>query len=224
MVNALGHLLPIAVAAAVSSVPITVMIVMLLSPKRRETAIPYLLGWVLGCALVVSIATLAAQTLPEPRLRQKDVVTAVLTMLIGLVLIALGVRAWLHRQVEEKAEGSSMLERIGAVESFGAGRSLGIGLALNVRPKGLMLAAAAGIALHANSLELPAAALMVTVYVVVATSTVTIPILLTLRSPERMEARLTAARELMLRNGNVVSAVVLFMIGVVLIGAGLTFL
>ena len=48
MWQALGALLPIAVAVAFSSVPITVTILILLSPNRNRAALPFLVGWVIG--------------------------------------------------------------------------------------------------------------------------------------------------------------------------------
>ena len=48
MLSAFGTLLPIALAVAVSSVPITLTILILLSPKRNQVAIPFLIGWVVG--------------------------------------------------------------------------------------------------------------------------------------------------------------------------------
>ena len=46
MLSALGQLIPIAVAAALSTVPITVMVLILLSPERNRSAMPFLIGWV----------------------------------------------------------------------------------------------------------------------------------------------------------------------------------
>ena len=60
MLSALGPLLPIAVAVAVSSVPIMATILILLSPKRNRSAIPFLIGWLVGMAAVVVVAALGA--------------------------------------------------------------------------------------------------------------------------------------------------------------------
>ena len=46
MWQAIGQLLPIALAAAVSSIPITATILILVSDRRDEAALPYLLGLV----------------------------------------------------------------------------------------------------------------------------------------------------------------------------------
>ena len=67
MLQAIGHILPIALAVAISSVPIMATIVILLSPERSQTAMPLLIGWVLGIAVVVSVCTLGAQLMPTPR-------------------------------------------------------------------------------------------------------------------------------------------------------------
>ena len=78
MWQAVGALLPIAVALAVSSVPIIVMIMILLSPRRNASALPFLLGWVIGIALVVFLSTLGANALPEARRRVQDTLAAVI--------------------------------------------------------------------------------------------------------------------------------------------------
>ena len=65
MWQALGALLPIAVAVAVSSVPITVTILLLLSPNRSKTALPFLIGWVIGVVAVMGVSAVSAQALPS---------------------------------------------------------------------------------------------------------------------------------------------------------------
>ena len=65
MLSAFGTLLPIALAVAVSSVPITLTILILLSPKRNRLAIPFLIGWVVGMAVVVVVSALRGQRPPD---------------------------------------------------------------------------------------------------------------------------------------------------------------
>ena len=64
---ALAQLLPVGLAAAVSSVPIMVTLMILVSDKRDQAALPYLIGWVVGAAALVSVATIAAGALPDDR-------------------------------------------------------------------------------------------------------------------------------------------------------------
>ena len=90
MLSALGQLLPIALAVAVSSVPITLTILILLSPRRNRVAIPFLIGWVVGMAVVVVIAALGANALPIRSIRttQKAIGIAEIIVGAGLLIIA----------------------------------------------------------------------------------------------------------------------------------------
>ncbi|MGO7983611.1 hypothetical protein ACC691_37840 [Rhizobium johnstonii] len=67
MLQGIGHVIPIALAVAISSVPIMATLLILLSPKRDESALPFLIGWVLGMVLIVTICTLGASAIPAPR-------------------------------------------------------------------------------------------------------------------------------------------------------------
>ena len=65
MGQALGSLIPLGVAAAVSTVPILVTILILLSDNRNRSALPYLIGWVVGTLFLVTVGTIAASSLPN---------------------------------------------------------------------------------------------------------------------------------------------------------------
>ena len=59
------------------------------------------------------------------------------------------------------------------------------------------------------------------VYTAIATSTVAIPVIATLASPHRMEPRLIEARDWLGEHGYVVTATIMLMIGVIILGAGI---
>jgi hypothetical protein len=61
----------------------------------------------------------------------------------------------------------------------------------------------------------------VIVYSAIATSTVSIPIVATLASPEKMEPRLITARDWLDEHGYVVTATVMLLIGVIILGTGI---
>src|ERR1700712_3213861 len=94
MLQALGHILPIAVAAAISSVPITAAILILLSPKRNSAALPFLIGWVFGMALVVTLFTVFASSLPQPRFRGPDLATAIGEIIVGFAMVVFAFITW----------------------------------------------------------------------------------------------------------------------------------
>jgi hypothetical protein len=221
MWQALGGLLPIAVAVAVSSVPITMTILILLSPNRNRAALPFLVGWVIGAAAVIVFSTLFASTLPQPPRRGADPTTAVLLMVIGAALIVLGV---INERRSSQSEGKSTRLQgwLFRVDSFGVLVSFAVAVLLNLRPKGLLLGIAAGLALHATSVNLDEALLLIVIYTVIATSTVVVPIVASLVAPRRVEPKLLAARDWMTHNGRLLTSLMMFMIGVVILGYGLT--
>jgi hypothetical protein len=97
---------------------------------------------------------------------------------------------------------------------------LGIGLALNVRPKALLLFTAASLAITGANLNVNQSLVAILVYTALATSTVVAPTLATVFLPDRMEPRLVAARDWISAHGASMTAVVMILIGIVVIVAG----
>jgi Sap, sulfolipid-1-addressing protein len=216
MWQALGGLLPIAVAVAFSSVPITVTILILLSPNRNRAALPFLVGWVTGVVAVIIFSALGASALPQPPRRGADTTTAVLEIIIGAALIVLGVVNL------RRGERRGLPGWLSTVDSFGALASFGVAVLLDFRPKGLLLGIAAGLTLHAASVRPSQLGVLIFIYTVIATSTVVVPIAASLIAPRKMEPKLIAARDWLAQNGRILTSSMMFMIGVVITGAGLS--
>lgn len=218
MLGAVGQLLPVALAAALSSVPITIMLLILLSPKRQAAAIPFLVGCVVGMTLVVTVAAVAAHALPPAPARRPSPVLGVIEIVVGLGLAGLGIRSWL-RHLHSDAP-PKLPSWAAAVDGLSGGRAFGVGLLMAVRPKNLLLATVVGVQLHVGPMQTPVSVALGICYVVLATSTVTIPILLTVFAPQRMEPRLGAASRLLAADGPVASAIIMILIGTVVLGNG----
>jgi hypothetical protein len=219
MWQALGGLLPIAVTVAFSSVPITVTILILLSPNRNRAALPFLVGWVIGVAAVIVFSTLFASTLPGPPRRGPDPATAIPLMVVGAALIVLGV---INLRRSSQSESTGLPGWLSRVDSFGGLVSFAVAVLLNFRPKGLLLGIAAGLALHATSVQADEAIVLVVIYTVIASSTVVVPIIASFVAPRRVEPKLLAARVWMTRNGRLLTSLMMFLVGVVIFGYGLT--
>jgi hypothetical protein len=225
VIGAIGQLLPIGLAAAISSVPITAMIVILLSPQRKAAALPFLIGSVVGLLVVVVLATFAAQVLPEGRPRQPQVAAGIVEMVAGIGLAVLGVITWRHRdRGPHGGEVPAVPGWAAALDTISPFRAFGLGVILDLRPKSLLLASVVGVHIHLGSLDPGQALAAVAIYVVIATSTVTVPIVATIVAPTRMEPRLRSAEGVLAAQGAIISSVVLIMIGAVVIGAALEIL
>ena len=140
-------------------------------------------------------------------------------MMIGAALIVLGVIN-LRRGAQSKDAG--VPHWLSRVDSFGALVAFAVAVLLDFRPKGLLLGIAAGLALHAASVKAGEAAVLVAIYTVIATSTVVVPIVASFLAPRRVEPKLLAARDWMTHNGRLLTSLMMFLIGVVILGYGIT--
>jgi Sap, sulfolipid-1-addressing protein len=218
MWQALGALLPIAVAVAFSSVPITVTILILLSPNRKVAAIPFLVGWIIGVAGVIVLSTLFTSALPKPPRFGPDRATAVLFMAIGVALVVLGV---VNLRRSARTERTGLPRWLSRVGSFGALVSFAVAVLLSFRPKGLLLGMTAGLILNAAPVNTGEAVGLAAIYTVIGTSTVVVPIAASFLARQRMEPKLIAARDWLSNNGRILTSLMMVMIGVVILGAGL---
>ena len=222
MLSVVGQLLPVGLAAAISTVPISLMIVILLSRRRSVAALPFAIGYVVGTAAVVVVAAYASQLLPEPSRRQPVGPVGVLEIILGTALVVLGIIRARRRPDAETPAPPSRLAAIASsmVTTIGPVKALGLGLLLGFRPKSILLAGVVGLQL-ASLKPGPELDGVILGYTLIATSTVLVPVVLTIISPKRMEPRLTSSSELLSTHGALISAVVLVMVGVVVIGVGL---
>ena len=219
MLSALGQVLPIAVAVAFSSVPITATILILLSPKRNISGAAFLVGWVAGLIIVVSAATFGAQALPIKSLRTQQSAFGVTEIVIGAALVILGIVSGLRAvRHPTPAQGAKWLS---AVKSFGPRPSFGLAVVLNFRPKGLLLGVAAGLAIGGDATSAGDALGAIAFYVVISASTVAVPIISTIAMPELMQPRLVDAQHWLEQHGRLVTALLMGLIGVVILGVGL---
>ncbi len=219
MWSVLLQLLPLAVAAALSSVPLTATILILLSEQRSRSALPFLIGWVVGMGLVVFGSILGAGALPTPGLQPPRFVIGTAEVIVGLGLLVYGLIAAVRAIRRPRLSSSNRW--LNAVSSFGPLPSFGLALALNLRPKGLLIGLAAGLAITGASLAWADSLVLLAAYLVVAVSSVVVPIVVTLAAPGKMEPRLLRIRDWLERNGAIVTAVVMGVIGVVIALAGL---
>ncbi|GAA5090653.1 GAP family protein [Microbacterium yannicii] len=221
VVSTIGHLLIIAAAVAISSVPIVMTILILLSPNRTRSAVPFLIGWVAGIVLTVSIAALFATVIPTSRFeRQPDTAVGIVEIVLGVAAMVLGVISWFRRRGRSVVATTPKWMR--AEAKMGPWSALGLGFVLNLRPKGIVLALAAGLTLYADAGSVRVAIVPVVIYTAVAASTVALPIIVTAASPRRMQPRLVAAHQWIETNGGLITSAILVVIGLLIVGMGIS--
>jgi hypothetical protein len=219
MLSAVGHILPVAIAVALSSVPIMTVLLILLSPNRARTSLPFLIGWTLGILIVVSIFSLGAFALPDAP-KGSDVAAGVVQIVIGAALVIFSFILW--RRAARHPKSTDVPKWLGAVGSLGRWPVFGIALVLNVRPKAILLAAAASVAIRSENLSVGSASIVIGIYTVIGMSTVAIPVIYALAAPVKAEPRLTTVRDWIVKNNRILTILIMLMVGFVIVGNGLT--
>lgn len=220
MGSAIGDLLPLAVGIAISPVPMIAAILMLLSPKAKVTSIAFLLGWVIGIALTLTVFTLLSSVLPQTDANAAKPVTAVIQLVLALGLLFLAFRQWRARP----APGTDppLPKWMSAIDSMTAMRAFLLALLLAaVNPKNLLLGAAAGLSLGQAGLASGEIVLVGVIFVLIAAVSVLVPVVSYLVASKAMAGTLEALRAWLVHNNATVMAVLLFVLGVVLLGKSL---
>jgi threonine/homoserine/homoserine lactone efflux protein len=216
--EAIGDLLPSAVGVALSPVPIVAVILMLGTLRARTNGVAFALGWIVGLTVVTVIVLFLAGDADS----SDDTSTAasVVTLLFGLVLLAVAGKQWRARPRE--GEQPEMPGWMAAIDEFTSGRCLGLGALLSgVNPKNLALAVAAGAALAQAGLSTGGDVVGVVVFVAIGSLTVAGPVVAYLVAGERAERALGEIKQFMVDHNAVIMAVVCLVLAAKLIGSGL---
>jgi threonine/homoserine/homoserine lactone efflux protein len=214
--SALGDVLPLAVAIALSPFPVIPAILLLFTPRPRATGGAFLAGWALGVAGTAVIVAALAGVLDGPD--EPRTWAAPVRIVLGVVLLALGARQWAGRQ-QPKGKPSWLA----ALEDPSPGQALKLGLALSAaNPKIVVLAAAAGVGIAAAELPIGRTVAVVALFTAIASTTVALPMLAYAIGGDRVLAPLGRARDWLDAHNAAVMAGVLVVIGGVLLVRGLT--
>ena len=218
MSSVIGQILPLALAVALSTIPIIAALLILLSPAKPLVSVALLIGWAAGIALVLTILTIGVRLLPSSSPPRDDTVIGVVRIFLGAALIASSIVAW-RKRPHRTAETPRWMDALGRMKAAGA---LGFGFALALRPKNLILSVAAAVVIGDASLKAPDVVVIILVFTVVGISTVAAPIVGHFSAPEKTRRPLNAARDWMTNNSATLMLIVAIVIGVVIVGSGIS--
>lgn len=216
--QAIGDLLPLALAVAICPIPIIAVILMLFSQRARANSAMFLLGWIVGVLGVTVVALVIANTqdLTQSNGQAEDSVSTV-KLVLGVLLILLAARDWRGRPKE--GETPTLPKYLEAIDTLTPPKALGLGLLLSAaNPKSLVLIVAGALTISQADLSDGDTVIAVLVFVVIAVSTVVAPVVLYNVMGERAQPVLNSMRAWLTQNNATVMAVLLLVIGVVVIG------
>ncbi|MET1066282.1 MAG: GAP family protein [Arthrobacter sp.] len=204
-----------ALAGAMSTVPVSITIMILLSPHPRGSALPFLIGSLSGSIVVVGLSAVGLHLLPTVPRRDQDAFLAWLGLLVGIFLIGYAVYLFRQRSQTDSAWMGKIRTKFRSARPW---EFVVLGLGLNLRPKAILLAVAAGALIGVREPDVLEGTLLVLAYAAVTQSAVVVPIVIWLHSPERAGVPLTAINMWMQRNGNRIAAITTLAIGVFVVG------
>lgn len=219
MGTAIGASLPYAVGAALSPLPITAVTLILLAHRGRVSTL-FVGGRVFGYAVVLAIAIAASELIRVGTYVAPSPVGEIARFGLGALAVGAGIWTWLRRPAGDAPETESRWMR--ALGKLTPVRSAGLGFALSAGPKSLVLVAGGGLAIAGASVTPPEEALAGIVFVVIATSTALVPVVLYYALGVRGLSTLRSLQDWMQRNSAGIGAALLILLGVVLIGSGIT--
>ena len=221
ILDAIGESLPMSVGIALSPLPVTVVVIILMSNRARSNAPAFLLGWILGI-LVVCTTVFFLPGIETAR-GEPTQLSGIVRVILGIALLLLSVRQWKQRPTPGKVVKLPTilqhLEKIGVYQSFVTGFLLsGIG------PKNLLLNIAGAISIDTSMLDPKKQLIVLVVFTFTASLTVAAPVAGYFLLNARAEAFFGQLKNWLINNTVTVTIVLLLISGTLLIGLGIDIL
>jgi threonine/homoserine/homoserine lactone efflux protein len=214
-------MLPSAVGVAISPIPIVAVVLMLVSERGRVNGPAFVLGWWIGIGVVGAIMLAVSSGAEATSEGGPADWVSTLTLLLGLGLLFMAVKQWQSRpKASEEPETPSWMNTI---NSFTPVKALGTGAFLGgINPKNLLLIAAGSAAIAQTGIDAGEQAIALVIFILIASLGVMVPVALYFLLGDRSAHILSDLRDWMIHNNATIMAVLLLIIGVKLVGDGIS--
>ncbi len=221
MADAIGEILSLGVGVALSPIPIVAVVLMLSTPRARSNGPAFVLGWVIGLAVVGAIVLAVAGGAGANDEAEPATWVDVLKIVLGVLLALVAVRQWRGRPRHgAEAELPGWMRTI---ETFTPTRSLAIAAALSgINPKNLLLTVGAAAAIAQTGVSTGQQAIALAVFILVGTLGPGIPVALYFALGDRARRLLEGLKTWMAASNAAILAVLCLVIGAKLIGDGIS--
>jgi Sap-like sulfolipid-1-addressing protein len=214
---AIGQVLPLAVGAAISPIPIIASVLLLLTPRGSATDTAYVVGWLLGLIALGTIILLIAHPAGASSNGKPATWVSLLELALGIVVLLAALGQWRSRP--RSADEPPTPKWMGTIQSFSVGKAFTVGLFLGaLNPKNIPLTIAAAAAIAGTGISNGSQAIVLLVFAVVGTIGVAAPLGIYLAMGNRAAHVLDGLRHWLARNNPMIMTVLLVVIGSKILG------
>jgi hypothetical protein len=218
--NIIRDILPQAIAVAISPLPISIVILILLGKRARSNGVAFMLGWIVGLAMLGILVMLLADTAEISAGGTPSTLVYALKLLLGVLFLFFTYYYWQKRTQPDKE--LQLPTWLATLDSISIGKSFGFAtLWGSVNPKNLMLTLAAVLTLAQDGISDVQIWISLAVFVALASITVVTPVLYYLAAGASAEEKLTTWKSWLITNNATIMVVLFLVLGVMLIGNGL---
>ena len=220
MGQAIGGIMPLAIAVDISVLSIIAVILMLITPRARSNGPAFVAGWVLGLVVVGSLVLIIANTAGVASSSGPSTTAYAIKLTLGVLLLLLAVRQWRSRP--GPGERAPAPKWMASVDSFTPVKSFGPGCGnVGGEPQEPCPVRCRGDVHRADRLVRRPQAVVLAVFVALGTVTVAAPLVVYLALGSKADNRLNGWREWLAVNNAAIMLVVFLVFGFVLIGQGI---
>jgi len=218
---AIGGALPLAIGVALSPIPIIAVVLMLTTRRARANGPLFVVGWLAGLAVIGAIALSIAGSADASSSGGPATWVSWSKVVIGVVLIL--VAAVQFHMRPKSGDRVELPKWIGRVDEIKPPAAAGLGVVMGgFNPKNLLLALAAADSVAQTGISGGEEVIAYAVFALIGTLGVGAPVGIYFAMGARSEQVLADLRDWMAQNNAVITAVICVLIGVKLIGDGIT--
>jgi threonine/homoserine/homoserine lactone efflux protein len=219
MGEAIGQVLPMAVGVAISPVPIIAVILMLVTRQARVNGPAFVLGWLIGLALIGILVIGVLGGVGESSGGRAAWVSW-LELVLGLLLLLVAFRQFGSRP--HNGETAPTPKWMGAIDGFTPLKAVGAGALLSaLNPKNLLLAVGGAATIAQMPIPTSEQSVAYVAFALIATIGVASPVVVYFALGDRAPAVLDRMKGWMGQNNAVIMTILCLIIGVKLIGQAL---
>jgi hypothetical protein len=220
MGQGISEVLPFAIGIAISPIPIVAVILILFSARARVNGPAYLLGWLLGLAVVGTAVYFVADAADAATNSTTSDSISWGKIALGVLFLGLARRNWAKRP--QPGEPAAVPKWLATVETISPAKAVGAGVVLSVvNPKNLILVLGAATGLGQLGLSTGDAVVALAVFVVVASLSIIFPVGYALFGGESAQRTLADMRTWLTEHNSAVMATLFLVFGVVLLSKGI---